>query len=442
MRGQMRSGLAGMVVGLTILSGGWSAAHAAQFEFWFGGGASVRVAVMAECERFNRAQSRDRVRCLDLGSYQTVLQRTAAAYRAGKQPAVAEIYDIATMEMIQSGAVLPAEAFMAEEGLPIGAADYPAAVRRYYGDAKGRLYAIPFKVSTLLLYANDTMLGRAGIAHAPRDWTEFGNVLARLHRAGLRCPFSFRIDPWWWLEQTSAVAGTPVASRDNGHDGLNAVYTFAAGADRQVMADLLRWQRAGWAILYGNNALGSPQRAFAAGECALTLDSSGSAAAHARIAQGRFALSVHPMPGLAGHPRHSSLPGGAALWVLKGFDADTYRAAAAFIAFLRRPQEEADFSHATGYLPLSHDASERIAVSAPKALATRAVAVAMTSLDDPGGVSVGVRLGFYARFRAAWQEEMQRVFSGGETLGQALAAAQSRGNVLLRRFQSVYGTDG
>lgn len=443
MRRRARAGLAGAMFGAAL---SWlfpAIAQAAQFDLWFAGGASVHAAIMAECDLFNRSQHRDRVRCTNFGSYQTVLQRTAAAYRAGKQPALVEIYDIATMEMIESDAYLPAEEFLAARGQKISATDYPAAVRKYYSDDRGRLYAVPFDISTLLLYANDDLLARARISRVPRTWDEFGVALARLKRAGTKCPFAFRLDPGWWLEQASAVAGAPIATGNNGHDGLAASYVFAQGPDRAIMEALVGWQRDGRAILYGNSALGSPQRAFVSGECAMVLDSSGSAGAYDRFSRGRFSVSAHPLPSPAGRCRHGSLPGGAALWVLKGFNADTYRAVAAFLAFVRAPRQQAGFAHATGYLPLSAEARAQTIAGAPHSLSTQAILVAARSLDGGGGgTATGARLGFYARFRAAWLQEMQRIFAGEETLGRGMANTQNRGNVLLRRFQAIYGAQG
>jgi sn-glycerol 3-phosphate transport system substrate-binding protein len=61
----------------------------------------------------------------------------------------------------------------------------------------------------------------------------------------------------------------------------------------------------------------------------------------------------------------------------------------------------------------------------------------MLSLNQ-GAPAQGARLGAYVRFRAIWLEEMQRAFSGAETLDEALDRSQTRGNALLRRFEATY----
>jgi len=65
-------------------------------------------------------------------------------------------------------------------------------------------------------------------------------------------------------------------------------------------------------------------------------------------------------------------------------------------------------------------------------------------MDLPGNAyNAGARLGFMPLFRLIWQEEVQRALAGQESMGDALAHAQARGNLLLARFEATYaGTAG
>lgn len=374
---------------------------------------------------------------MGLGSYEAVLQRAAAAYRAGKQPAIVQAFDAATLEMMQSGAVLPAGPFLARAGRPVDASAYPRSVAAYYTGTDG-LQALPYNVSTLLLYVNLDKLARAG-ARPPETWEEMEVSATRLARAGEACPFAYRLDPWWWVEQASAVAGAPIASLSNGRGGLGAVYLIDDPLHRDLMGRLLRWSRSGLAEVYDNGALGSPQRAFASGECAMVLETSGAAAGLAAQTRRRFRVAALPAPRFAARPRHASLPGGAALWVMKGQSAAVYAGVADFLTFVQRPEQQAALARATGYLPLS-PAARRLTLSGRQGLEAQAIAVATESLDAGGGQSgpPGVRLGFHVRFREVWREEMQRVFAGRQPLDVGLRRAASRGDALLRRFERIY----
>jgi len=54
---------------------------------------------------------------------------------------------------------------------------------------------------------------------------------------------------------------------------------------------------------------------------------------------------------------------------------------------------------------------------------------------DPTPNSRGIRLGGFIEIRNIIQEEMERAFQGGQTAEAALAAANTRGNTVLRNFE-------
>ncbi|MGC8000442.1 extracellular solute-binding protein, partial [Salmonella enterica] len=74
---------------------------------------------------------------------------------------------------------------------------------------------------------------------------------------------------------------------------------------------------------------------------------------HAVARSGLPGLAVLPLPVHAGSARHNSVPGGASLWVMKGFDDQVYAAVAAFIAYLQQPQNQRLLVRQTGYLPVT-----------------------------------------------------------------------------------------
>jgi sn-glycerol 3-phosphate transport system substrate-binding protein len=410
-----------------------SPAQAAAFELWHGLNGSARAALDDACDRFNRSQSSDRITCVGLGSYEVALQRTAAAYRAGRQPALVHVFDAATQEMIQSGASV---------GLDRPDRLQPAAVRRFYVGPGGRLYAQPYNASTLLLYANRDLLARAGVAALPETWETFEADAWRLRRAGVVCPFATRLEPWWWLEQMNDIAGAPVASEADGEGGLGARFVFAGGVHRRMMMALQRWRREGLAFLFDQSALGSSQSAFLSGRCAMILETSGAAGGLAAVSHGRFQVVAGLTPRFGDIPRHSTAPGGGALWRLKGADAHVAAAVDRFLAFVQRPDEQARFSLATGYLPLSSAARAEVEhARGVSRLQITALRLAEASLDQ-GAPATDLRLGAYVRFRAIWLEEMQRAFAGSESLDAALQRSQARGDALLARFQKSYRGGG
>ena len=83
-------------------------AEPVKFDFWFGLSGDLARVVDTLCKNFNASQSDYEVVCTSQGNYDATLQNTIAAFRAGKQPTVVQVYDVGTATMMLSGAYKPA----------------------------------------------------------------------------------------------------------------------------------------------------------------------------------------------------------------------------------------------------------------------------------------------------------------------------------------------
>lgn len=409
--------------------------RAAEVEFWYAHGGLYAQAIDELCDGFNATHPQDHVRCLPQGTYEQTMRKAVAAYRAGQPPAVVEIYDIGTADMLRSQAIYPVDALPQGGGQASGDTDYLDSIRRLYASADGRLSSQPFAASTLVLYGNRGKLAAAGVHALPRTWEAFGQALQALRAHGENCPAAADFTPWKMLDQVNAVAGAPVASAGNGHDGLAARYAFADGIHLRYMRDVARWHAQGLLLPAVLTHAGDQTLAFADGECALAIDATGAQAIVAKA--GIVDADVGPLPAYADTARYGNTVGGSSLWVFKGKPAAVYPAAARFLAYLREPRQQLRFAARTGYLPLTREARRQLAAAPggePEAIRT-----GLASMDLPGNAyNTGARLGFMPLFRLIWQEEVQRALAGRESMGDALAHAQARGNRLLARFQATY----
>ncbi|HKT26671.1 extracellular solute-binding protein [Dyella sp.] len=412
-----------------------AAVRAADIEFWYAHGGLYAQAIDELCTGFNKAYPQDHVRCLPQGTYEQTMRKAVAAYRAGQPPAVVEIYDIGTADMMRSGAIYPVDALMKDTGHSRDDADYLDSIRRFYATPDGRLLSQPFGTSTLVLYANRQKLAAAGIHELPQTWEAFGQALQALKAHGETCPAVADYTPWKMLEQINAVQGAPIASANNGHDGLAARYDFADGIHRRFMRDVLRWHAQGLLLPAILTHANDQTLAFADGECAMVIDATGAYAIVAKA--GIVDADVGPLPVYAATTRYGNTVGGSSLWVFKGEKPVVYPVVARFLAYLREPQQQLFFSARTGYLPLTHEAEQQLAGS--PATEPDAIRVGLASMALPGNpYNAGVRLGFMSLFRLIWQEEVQRALAGRESMDAALRNAQARGNRLLERFQATY----
>lgn len=426
--------LLGLLLALTM-----ARAQAASFEFWSSHAGPMAQAVRQLCAGFNAAQRQHQVRCVIPGSYEQTMQKTIAAYRAAQQPALVEIYDVGTLDMMLSGAIVPVHQLMADHGYTVNWQDYLPAIRSYYTDAQGQFDSLPFNVSTAVLYLNTGQLRRAGITTLPATWGELEQAAQRLRAAGQACPLVSDFNPWILLEQVSTIEGAPIADQDNGHQGLAAHYLFDQGLPLRFMQQLQRWHQQHLLVEAAATRTGRHTLAFTTGECAMLLDST--SAWHAVASSGMPHVAVRPLPIHAGGTRHNSVPGGASLWVMKGFDQQVYAAVAAFLAYLQLPQNQRLLARQTGYLPVTRQVAAQIMDDAGHYPA--AVVAGIDSLDATAGQpGVGPRLGFFPQLRLAWTEQVQTALAGQQDMAQALAKARQRGDALLQRFRLTYAAPG
>ncbi|TDY89764.1 UNVERIFIED_ORG: carbohydrate ABC transporter substrate-binding protein (CUT1 family) [Herbaspirillum seropedicae] len=410
-------------------------AQSASFEFWSSHSGPMAQAVRQLCAGFNAAQKQHQVRCVTPGSYEQTMQKTIAAYRAAQQPALVEIYDVGTLDMMLSGAIVPVHQLMAAHGYHVDWQDYLPAIRSYYTDAKGQFDSLPFNVSTAVLYLNTARLQQAGINALPATWGELEQAARQLRAVGQTCPLVSDFNPWILLEQVSTIEGAPLADQDNGHRSLATHYLFDQGLHLRFMQQVQRWHQQHLLVEAAATRTGRHTLAFTTGECAMLLDST--SAWHAVARSGLPGLAVLPLPVHAGSARHNSVPGGASLWVMKGFDDQVYAAVAAFIAYLQQPQNQRLLVRQTGYLPVTRQVAAQIMDDAGHYPAS--VVAGIHSLDaNAGQPGVGPRLGFFPQLRLAWTEQVQTALAGQQDMASALAKARRRGDALLQRFRLTY----
>jgi sn-glycerol 3-phosphate transport system substrate-binding protein len=142
-------------------------------------------------------------------------------------------------------------------------------------------------------------------------------------------------------------------------------------------------------------------------------------------------------PDIISRPENSII-GGASLWVMTAPNRPSaeYRAVAAFLQYIGKPQVDATWSQNTGYVPVTLAGYE---LSKQQGFYTKAVGadVPVEQLTR-GSLTTntrGLRLGRLPEIRNIIQEELERALQGGQTAQQALDVAVTRGNKVLRDFE-------
>lgn len=409
-------------------------AHATNFDFWYGNTGSIEAAIQRACQDFNSSQQTDKVNCVGQGSYDAAMQKAIAAYRSKTHPVLIQFVEAGTLDLMLSGAVVPVAEFLSGQQSD----DIIPGARSYYETSKGELISQPYNGSTIVLYGNSELLAKAGLSELPKTWEDLAAAAQKLKDVGVGCPFVTDADPWRVLEQFSARHGIAIASKNNGYDGLDATYTFNSSLVAQHMSNLEKWHKSGLVKLNQDTAAGNYTAAFNSGECAMMEGSTGSFGAAYKALGDKVEVALAPM--YSGHERYNTLIGGGSLWMMKNHSAEEYRAAGAFLNFLREPETQLKLTESTGYIPITKAGLEELRKAGSTGRPELAVAdLGAVSLSVPSSpFSKGIRLGFFVKFRELFKEETQKAFNGQQPMQSALDSAATKGDALLRRFEQTY----
>ena len=430
---------------LSLMSMGSSAfADPAKFDFWYGLSGDLSNVVQQMCSNFNKSQSDYQVVCTSQTDYDTNLQNTIAAFRANKQPTLTQIYDVGTATMLLSGAVMPAYQLMADNGYKINWNDYIPGVKSYYASSKGDLWSMPFNSSTAVLYWNKDAFKKIGKDAPPATWEEVGADVKALKAAGYDCPLATDItnnESWELMEQFSAIHNLPIATQNDGYDGLDAKVAFNQTKFVQMVKDLKGWYDQGLVQIKAAKAGESYVAAFADGHCQMTLDSLGDHGTLGTPAAPGMNCGTAELPIYAGTERHNSIVGGASLWVLKGKSDAEYKGAAAFLDWIAQPEQALFWSTNTGYIPVTksgYDFMTKSGFYEKPIYKGREVAVQSLSEGTPTPLTRGIRLAVMPQIRQEWGNAMQAIFAGQVGVQAGLDDAAQRSDADLAKAAAQY----
>ncbi len=385
--------------------------------------------------KFNALQSEFKVVPVYKGTYDEALAAGLAARKKGNGPHLLQVYEVGTADVMGAkDAVRPLWQVMQEAGVPLEAKYLPA-VSAYFSDGSGKLLALPFNTSTPVLYFNRDAFRKAKLdpAKPPKTWYEMPNTLGALREAGSHCPFTTAWQSWVLLENMSAWHNQEFATHQNGMQGGNdARLSFNSRLMMRWISMLSSWNKSGYFVYAGRGI--EAEAKFASGECAVLTSSSSSYAELKKNA--KFDVAVAQLPHYddwAGSPQNT-LIGGAGLWVMAGKPKEQNKGTAKFLAWLSKPDVQAEWHQKTGYVPLTTAAYELARKQGFYASNPgHEVAVRQLLTKNPTKDSKGIRLVNFAKIRGIIDEELEQVWGGSKTPMDALNTAVKRGNGLLER---------
>lgn len=427
--------LVGLVMGMSTAG---AASTPIEITWWHSMGGDLGKEVNKLADEFNKSQSQYKVTPVYKGQYTQSMTQAIAAFRAHRQPDILQVFEVGTGTMLAAKqAVVPVYKLMEDAGVKFSASQFIPSISGYYSDTEGRLLSMPFNTSTPVLYYNKDEFKKAGLKQPPKTWQELEADAKKLKAAGVECGYTTGWQSWINLENYGAWHNVPFATNDDGYAGLDTKLLINKKPFVEHIARLGKMAQEGL-FKYGGRA-DKATPLFLSGTCAMYTYTSG--ALVPIVDDAKFDVGVTMMPynsDLVQQPQNSIL-GGATLWVLSGNPDNHYKGIAKFLIFLSQPAQQAQWSQATGYVPVTKAAYELNKKQGYyKKYPGAAVALKELSLHKPTKSSKGVRLGNYVQIREIINQELESVWSGKKTAQEALDAAVERGNRQLERFEKAH----
>ena len=423
-----------------LAAAGSASAEKVKFEYWYGLTSDLGAVVLETCNRFNAAQAEYEAVCVGQDGYEKAVQNTIAAFRAGKHPALLQSFDAGTADLMLSGEFYPVTQLMADTGVTVDWADYFPGIANYYSSSKGEFFSMPWNSSTPVYYFNKDMFAKAGITEAPLTWEGMEAALVKVKESGAACGLAYAPSSWIDMEQFSMAHNVPVASNNNGYDGLNTELLYNTTLHVKHMENIQRWIEGGFATIRTQAAGKTARDSFVEGECAVFFSS---IADHNTVHKLKpaFAWDVQMIPTYEGVERHNTVVGGASLWVLSGKTDEEYKAAATYLAFLATKEEQQFLLENSGYIPVTKSTYKALldeGFYSAEPYINRDIAMKSLTFTEPGPLTRGIRLGGMIQVRSEWTAEVEAALAGQKTMKEALDTATSRGNDILARFAQTY----
>ena len=324
--------------------------------FWHSmGGALGETVVRTFVGRFNASRRDIQVDAQFQGTYDDAINKLRASMQSTAVPAVVQVYDIGTRFMIDSKGVVPMQDFVDRDKLDLGPLE--PNILAYYR-VGGRLYSMPFNTSSAILYYNKDLFKKAGLDpnRPPQTFEEIEDSAKRLVQSGAtRSGITLAIYGWFF-EQLLARQGALYCDHGNGRDAAPTAVVFNHEEEGTRILDWwARMVKAGVATNPGRPTAAS-QRAFAAGQTAMTFDSTAVLRSLLTQAGGRFEIGTGYFPKPASAASGGSIVGGASVWILKNRPPAEQQAAWEFVKFISAPPQQAAWYAGTGYFPIRRDA--------------------------------------------------------------------------------------
>jgi sn-glycerol 3-phosphate transport system substrate-binding protein len=377
---------------------------------------------------FEKENPNVKVTSVYAGNYDDARIKALAAQKAGQPAQMSVLFSIDIYELLEQDLIVPFD------DLATTAADkawlksfYPALMAN--GTYKGKVYGIPFQRSTIVMYWNKDAFKEAGLdpEKPPASWNEMRTMAAKLvkkdasgnvSRWGVMVPSTGY--PYWMFQ---------AFSRQNGQDLMNPEGNRTNFTHPDVINALQYWTDLGRkhrVMPAGTVEWGTLRQNFVEGKTAMMWHTTGNLTAVKDGAKFAFGVTMLPASKQRGSPT-----GGGNWYLFKKSTPAERKAAFEFIKWITAPERAADWSIATGYVAVSPAAYDT-----PKLKTyVSGFPAAAVARDQFKFATPELSTFQTGRVRKSLDDAIQAALTGSKTPAEALTAAQTDAERLLKPYR-------
>jgi sn-glycerol 3-phosphate transport system substrate-binding protein len=416
-----------------------------KIEFWHAMTQTPKSELEKLTEEFNRSQQDVQVTLSESNGYPENITRFKGGLGTGRLPDLFQASDTYLQTMIDSQALLPAQACFAADKQATD--DYIARVVAYY-TVEDTLWPVPFNVSNPILYYDKALFRKAGLdpEKPPATLDEIKAASEKIVQSkAAQSGIAIKLDTSAFEHWLAKDAHT-IVDNDNGRNARATKVTFDDGSGEQIFTWINDMIDSKLAIA----AAGTGADHFFAvgnGRAAMTIDTTAALGTiSAVLGSGDFAhvqLGAGQMPG-PDNPEGGVLVGGAANYIVNKSSPEEQAAAYVYAKFLADAQTQAEWSATTGYVPVRKSSADL------EPLKTKwkdepnfrlAYDQLLAGAENPA--TAGPVLGPYGAagegMRGAISDALSRMVNEGQSPADAIAEAANDSNAAITEYNSRVG---
>ncbi|RQW08382.1 ABC transporter substrate-binding protein [Paenibacillus rhizophilus] len=332
-----------------------AAAAPVKITWWHSMSGAGEKAINKIATDFNASHPEIQVEAIYQGKYDESLNKLKASLGSDSGPDLMQVYEIGSKFMIDSKMITPVQKFIDEDKFDLSSLE--PNITRYY-TIGGQLNAMPFNTSNPILYYNKDAFKAAGLdpENPPKTFEEFEAAAKALSKNGK--PGAAIAIYGWFMEQLFANQNAEYVNGGNGRDTAATESLLASDAGVKT----LEW----WKKMVDEKAVANLGRdtddtdsAFAAGQVAMTLNSTAALRKMVDAVGGKFQVGTGFLPRPADAKEGGVVVGGASLYIMNNKPEEQQKAAWEFIKYVASPEVQAEWSVSTGYFPITKAAYDQ-----------------------------------------------------------------------------------